>query len=394
MPRGRIVAIPAATSRDAVTWREIEPPGERVLRAVGVFEGRIAIAEVLHCSARFRTVDLEGRGERIVPLEGPGTSMIAFIMRRFDRSDVLTLDYQTFTRSTGTYRYDVAEHRLTAIKAPSQELTGITTVQRFARSLDGTRVPYFLVHRSGLTFDQPRPALVTGYGGFNAALMPSFLAHLTPFIEAGGVLIHANLRGGAEYGKLWHEAGRLACKWNVFLDLFAVAEQVIADGITRPDRFAMSGASNGGLLAGVALVHRPDLWRVVVPVVPIFDQLEPLVGGAELDPVRAIFHEDYGDPKHPAMSKVLHSYSPYHNIQAGVAYPAVFSVFGEKDLGCQPFQGRKFTARLQEANTSPHPILLRVWRNTGHGAMGDTGTLMAAEWVGFVMRELGMRVDG
>lgn len=394
VPRGRIVAIPVATSRDAATWRELEPAGERVLRAIGVYEGRIAVAEVLHCSARFRTLDLEGKDERIVPLEGPGNSMIAFIMRRFDRSEVLTLDYQTFTRPTSIYRYDVAADRMTPIKKPGQDLPGIAVTQRFARSLDGTRVPYFLVHQTDLTFDQPRPALLTGYGGFNAALMPTFLAHLTPFIEAGGVLVHANLRGGAEYGKHWHEAGRLACKWNVFLDLFAVAEQVIADGITRPDRFAMSGASNGGLLAGVAIVHRPELWRVVVPVVPLFDQMEPLVGGPEMDPVRSIFHEDYGDPANPAMAKVLYSYSPYHNIREGVAYPAVFQVFGEKDLGCQPFQGRKFTARLQEANTSPHPILLRVWRNTGHGAMGDTGQLQAAEWVGFVMRELGMRVAG
>jgi prolyl oligopeptidase len=177
----------------------------------------------------------------------------------------------------------------------------------------------------------------------------------------------------------------------VLLDLFAVAEQVIADGVTRPDRFAMTGASNGGLLAGAAIAHRPDLWRVVVPVVPIFDQMEPLPLDPQFDPVRAIFFEDYGDPSHPTMSKVLYSYSPYHSVRDGVAYPAVFQVFGEKDLGCMPFHGRKFTARLQAATTSGRPVLLRVWKNVGHGG-GDTETsvLLPTEWVGFIMRELGM----
>ena len=130
---------------------------------------------------------------------------------------------------------------------------------------------------------------------------------------------------------------------------------------------------------------------MVVPVVPIFDQLEPLPLDTQFDPVRAIFFEDYGDPQHPVMAKVLYSYSPYHNVRDGVEYPAVFQVFGEKDLGCMPFHGRKFTARLQEATTSKHPICLRVWKDTGHGAIEpEAALLQATEWVGFIMRELGM----
>ena len=159
--------------------------------------------------------------------------MIAMLMRRFGRSETLTFDYQTFTRSNGIYHYDVEHDRLTTLMEPQYKVEGIRVTQRFAKSLDGTRVPYFLVHREDAMLDRPQPALLTGYGGFNAAWMPMFLAHLAPFVQAGGVLIHANLRGGAEYGKHWHDAGRLACKWNVFLDLFAVADQVIADGITR-----------------------------------------------------------------------------------------------------------------------------------------------------------------
>lgn len=390
VPRGRIVAIPVATSTDPATWRELEPQGEAVLRAVGVAAGRILVCDVLHCSARFRTLALDGGDERIVPVEGPGTSMVAMLMRRFDRADSLSFDYQTFSRASAVYNYDLATGCLRMVSAPRAELPGMQVTQRFARSLDGTRVPYFLVHRQDLPLDRPRPALITGYGGFNVALMPMFLAHLAPFVQAGGVLVHANLRGGAEYGKHWHEAGRLACKWNVFLDLFAVAEQVIADGVTAPERFAMTGASNGGLLAGAAIAHRPDLWRVVVPVVPIFDMLT-FPQDPQFDPVRAIFLEDYGDPEHPVMSKIMYSYSPYHNVREGVSYPAVFQVFGEKDVGCKPFHGRKFTARLQAATISGRPVLLRVWKDTGHGALDqETSLLQATEWVGFIMRELGM----
>ena len=237
----------------------------------------------------------------------------------------------------------------------------------------------------------PHPALLYGYGGYNVALMPSPLGHLAPFIRAGGILVHTNLRGGGEYGKHWHDSGRLAAKWNVFADLFAVAEAVIAQGLTTPKQCAMMGGSNGGLLAGAAIVHRPDLWRVVVPVVPIFDLLEPLPREPQLDPVRAIFLEDYGNPDDLLMSKVLYSYSPYHNVRAGTAYPAVYQVFGENDLGCRPFNGRKFTAALRTASSSGHPIHLRVWKDTGHSAVDPVGRIrQPAEWLAFLMQQLGM----
>ncbi len=391
-PRGRIVAIPVTSSTDESSWREIEPQRRAVLRAVAVMSGRIVVCDVLDVSARFRSLKPDGSDERVLPLAGPGSSMIAMIFRRFDSNQQLTFDYQTFVQSSAIYHADLATSKLTILRAAETSLHDIRVTQHFATSLDGTRVPYFVVQLADLALDKPRPALVTAYGGFNVALMPTYLAHLVPFVRAGGVFIHANLRGGAEYGKQWHESGRLACKWNVFLDLFAVAEKVIADGVTTPELFAMMGGSNGGLLAGVAIVHRPDLWRVVVPVVPIFDQLEPLPLDEASAPVRAIFYEDYGDPSHPAMSKVLYSYSPYHNLREGVAYPAVFQVFGEKDLGCMPFHGRKFTAALLHATSSGRPVHLRVWKNTGHGSLDPAVAVpQAAEWVGFVMHELGLR---
>ncbi|ALJ13665.1 prolyl oligopeptidase family serine peptidase [Sphingopyxis macrogoltabida] len=389
-PRGRIVAIPVATSQDRSTWREIAPQSAAVIRAVGTIRGKIVVAELLHVSLRLRVIDPVDGSEQLVPLEEAGASWIS-AFHRFDRTDALTFDYASFTKTAGIYHYDLDSGEVSTVVAPEVELEGIKVSQHFARGKDGVHIPYYLVHRDDLDFSAPRPALITAYGGFNSAFVPAFLAHFTPFVRAGGVLIHANIRGGGEYGKIWHDSGRLACKWNSYLDLFAIIEEAIANGVTATDRLAMTGASNGGLLAGVAIVHRPDLFRVVVPDVPTFDEMEPLPDDAESAPIRAIFWQDYGDPQDPVMSKILYSYSPYHNVRDGVAYPAVFQVFGEKDAGCRPFHGRKFTARMLEASTSGHRTLLRVWKDTGHASFdADTSVTQRAEWLGFVMAELGM----
>jgi prolyl oligopeptidase len=390
-PTGGVYAVPVASSQDRSTWRPIVAPGRGALKAASVVDGHVVLAEVLDCAVRFRSVALDGTGERVVPLQGPGTSMVAMLFRRFDSNQAFTFDFGSFTRNTTHYRFDPRSGQLDTLGEPGTVVEGVTVTQRFARSLDGTAVPYFLVHRADLDLTQSHPAMVYGYGGFNVALMPTPLAHLEPFIRAGGILVHANLRGGGEYGKHWHDGGRLAAKWNVFADLFAVAESVIAAGLTRPERLAMMGGSNGGLLAGAAIAHRPDLWRVVVATVPIFDQMEPLPLAAEFDAARAIFLEDYGSPADPLMSKVLYSYSPYHNVRKGTAYPAVYQVFGEKDLSCRPFNGRKFTAALRAATTSGQPVHCRVWRNVGHGASdGPTRVAQMTEWLAFMMHHLGM----
>lgn len=389
-PRGRIVAIPAATSRDRDTWREIVPEGQAVIRAAGVFGGKIAVAELLHVSLRIRLIDPFDGSEQVAPLKEPGASWISG-WHRFERSDALAFDYAGFTETGGIYLFDPDSGALSTLTPPLAELDGITVTQHFATSQDGVRVPYFMVHRADLDLGVPQPALVAAYGGFNSAYTPAYLGHLTPFVRAGGVLIHANIRGGGEYGKIWHDSGRLACKWNSYLDLFAVTEDAIARGVTAPEKLAMTGASNGGLLAGVCIVHRPDLFRVVVPEVPIFDMMQPLPDDPALEPIRAIFRQDYGDAGDAVMSKIIYSYSPYHQIRDGVAYPAVYQVFGEKDAGCMPFHGRKFTARLDAASSSGHRTLLRVWRDTGHASFdADISVRQRAEWLGFVMAELGM----
>ncbi|MFO1268588.1 MAG: prolyl oligopeptidase family serine peptidase [Rubrivivax sp.] len=390
-PNGRVVDIPVATSQDAATWQELVPQRKAVLRAVTWVEGHAVLADVEDCAVRLRVLDSATQALLTLDLKGPGSSLVALAARRFERSDALCFDFATFVQRTTNYRYDFATRSLHVIGEPGPKLEGISVTQHFARSIDGEHIPYFVVHRDDLDLSRPNPALLTGYGGFNMAMMPSPLSHITPFVRSGGIFIHSNLRGGGEYGKHWHEAGRLACKWNVFADLFAVAEKLIADKVTEPAKLAMMGGSNGGLLAGVAIVHRPELWRVVVPIVPLFDMMEPLPDLPHFAPVRAIFLEDYGDPKDAVLGKVTYSYSPYHNIRSDTAYPAVFQIFGEKDMGCLPFHGRKFTAALRAATTSGRPVHMRVWKDVGHGPTdAATSTQYHAEWLAFVMQQLDM----
>ena len=231
--------------------------------------------------------------------------------------------------------------------------------------------------------EQPAPTLLHGYGGWNIAYgLPSYLGVLAPFVEAGGTLVLPHLRGGGEYGERhWHEA-RLEHKQRTFDDLYSVAEAVVARQISARDRLALVGASNGGLLAGAALTQRPDLFRVVVPLVPLLDMLE-----YGRDPYPAEYAVEYGDPRDSAFAPVLRAYSPYHNVRDGVRYPATLVVCGDADIRCPPWHGRKLVARLQQASIGERPIMLRVVEDAGHLT---AVTRSAHEWLGFVMAELGM----
>ncbi|WP_433510984.1 prolyl oligopeptidase family serine peptidase [Nonomuraea sp. CA-143628] len=391
-PRGRLVAIPVATSTDVRTWRELVPESDAVLRCVTQIGDRLVLCEVADAVAGFRLVTGEGKPVERIATPGLGSSPTAMVSRRFERSEVLTFSYNTFVDPLTPYRYDADRGEPVPTGPRQPGLGGMTVARRFATSRDGTRVPYFVVHRADLDLDRPRPAVVNGYGGFNVAWLPRFLGNYAPFLRAGGIYVHAVLRGGAEYGRTWYEDGRLSRKQNTFDDLFAIAEDLIAAGLSEPARLGFHGASHGGLLAGVALVQRPDLWRALVAEVPLFDMLQPLGPGHPApQAVRSVFLEDYGDPDEPGDADIIRAYSPHHNIAPGTPYPAILQAFGEHDLGCQPFHGRLFTAKLAPASTSGHPILLRVWKGAGHAAL-DSAQVSdhAAELLAFLMRELSM----
>jgi prolyl oligopeptidase len=236
-------------------------------------------------------------------------------------------------------------------------------VREFATSKDGTRVPLNIIRLKGAKLDGSNPTLLYAYGGYSISLAPHFAgAAVRIWLNQGGIFVIANLRGGGEYGEEWHKAGMLAHKQNVFDDFIASAEYLIQHKYTSPEHLAIEGGSNGGLLMGAALTQRPDLFRAVVSFVGIYDMLR-----VELDPNGAFNVTEFGTVKDPEQFKALYAYSPYHHVKDGTKYPAVLFLTGENDHRVNPMQSRKMTARLQAANASDHPILLRTTASAGHG---------------------------
>lgn len=392
--RGRVVAIPAATSRDAATWRSVVPEGAATIRTATVIQGRIVVAELRDVALALRTVWPDGRPDATVPLPEFGMSPSILVPRRFERSEELLVPFASFFQTLTWYHFDLRTRALKTVAEPADRVDGVSVTQQFAVSRDGTRVPYFRLVRSDLADAGAQPTLVNAYGGFNAAWMAMPLEHIVPFIRAGGVYVHANLRGGGEYGRDWHEAGRLANLQNSFDDLFAVAEDLIRRGQAETSRLAFQGHSHGGLLAGVAIVQRPDLWRCVCPTSPLLDMMEPLLDGPARTQVNAYYRQHYGDAEDSADAPRLFAISPLHNIRPGTRYPAVYAVFGEHDVGCPPYHGRKFVARLRAATKSGRPVHLRVWKDVGHGAIDlEVAADYLAEWLAFTMHELGLPLD-
>jgi len=236
-------------------------------------------------------------------------------------------------------------------------------VRDFATSKDGTRVPVNIIRRKGTKLDGTNPTLLYGYGGYGISEKPFFLGSFARiWLDQGGVYVDSNLRGGAEYGEDWHTQGNLTRKQNVFDDFLACAQYLIDQKYTSPAHLAILGGSNGGLLMGAAFTQRPDLFRAVVSEVGVYDMLR-----TELDPNGAFNITEYGTVKDPEQFKALYAYSPYHHVKDGTAYPAIYMSTGENDHRVNPMESRKMIARLQAANSSPYPILLRTTSNAGHG---------------------------
>ncbi len=233
----------------------------------------------------------------------------------------------------------------------------------FATSKDGTQVPLNIIARKGVKLDGSNPVLLYGYGGYGVNQTPAFAG---PFrrlwLDAGGIWVLANIRGGGEYGDEWHQQGMLTKKQNVFDDFAAAGEWLLKEGYTSKPRLSLMGGSNGGLLMGAEITQHPDLAQAVISAVGIYDMVR-----VELDPNGAFNVTEFGTVKDPAQFKALYGYSPYHNVRAGVAYPAVLMLTGATDGRVNPMNSRKFAAALQAATSSPRPILLRTSKDSGHG---------------------------
>jgi len=329
------------------------------------------------------------RGTAAAELPIPPVSSITSVERV---GDDLLVRLESYVEPPAWYRYRASEHRLvkTAMaKAPPADMTDVEVLRETCTSKDGTKVPLSILRRKGTKLDGSNPALLTGYGGFGLPRKPRLRPWYRAWLEQGGVFAEANLRGGSEMGAAWHEAGKLTKKQNVFDDFAACARQLVDLGYTKPERLAIWGRSNGGLLMGAAITQHPELYRAAVSGVGIYDMLR-----VELSPNGAFNVTEYGTVKEEAQFRALAAYSPLHAVKDGVAYPAVLFTTGANDPRVDPYHSRKMTARLQAATSSDRPILLRATAGTGHGM----GTPLAAEieetadMLAFLFHELGVRV--
>jgi prolyl oligopeptidase len=349
---------------------------------------RLYVLDVAGGPSRVRIFDHQGRIAAALPL--PPISSVDGIVHT-DRNNVL-FRTSTYVAPPAWYRFDATtgkSARTDMFETSPVKFDDAEVVREFAISKDGTRVPVNIIHRKGVKLDGSNPTLLEGYGGYGVNMTPYFLGSFGRiWLDQGGVYVIANLRGGGEYGEEWHQAGNLTRKQNVFDDFIACAEHLIKRKYTSPAHLAIIGGSNGGLLMGAALTQRPDLFRAVVSFVGIYDMMR-----VELDPNGAFNTTEFGTVKDPEQFKALYAYSPLHHVKDGTAYPAILFLTGENDHRVNPLNSRKMTARLQAANSSDHPILLRTSANAGHG-MGtalDERVEQDADFFSFLFDQLGIK---
>lgn len=360
-PRYRVFQVDVSHP-ERESWQEIIPETEHVLEAITLAGGRLVGRYLVNATSQLKI--FEPDGSLLCDVDLPTLGTVTAVTGDWDELEAFYA-FESFTVPPTVYRLPLTGGESTvwaAVEAPLRS-EDYTVDQEWYTSNDGTRVSMFLVRRQGLDRTRPHPTVLTGYGGFNVSRTPLFSRSVYLWLEHGGQFALPNLRGGSEYGEEWHRAGMLENKQNVFDDFIAAAEHLIHQGYTDSSQLAIFGGSNGGLLVGAALTQRPELFRAVVCMVPLLDMLRYhrfLLG--------RLWIPEYGSADDPAQFPFLHAYSPYHHVVEGAPYPAVLLMTAESDTRVDPLHARKMAARLQAANTSGHPILLRVETRAGHGA--------------------------
>jgi len=383
-PRGRVIRIDLDDPEQA-RWVEVVPESAETLSAASIVGDHLLLQYMKDAHTVVRRFDLEGNALGDVTLPGLGTAW-GFGGRMDDPETFY--GYTGFTTPDTIYRYDVSTGESAVFRSPTVAFDpdDYETQQVFYESRDGTRVPMFITHKNGLSLDGNNPTLLYGYGGFNISITPEFSVSKLVWMEMGGVYAVPNLRGGGEYGREWHEAGILDRKQNVYDDFIAAAEWLIAQGYTRPDKLAIQGRSNGGLLVGATMQQRPDLFGATLPGVGVMDMLR-----YHLFTIGWAWASDYGTADDPEMFPVLQGYSPVHNATPQ-PYPATLIVTADHDDRVVPAHSFKFAAAMQAAQRGPDPILIRIETRAGHGA-GKPVTMkideITDEWV-FLVRTLGV----
>ena len=363
-PLGRVIAVDVD---EPAHPREVIPEAKDALERVHLAGDRLAAVYLHRAHHRLAMFELDGRPVTDVPLPGIGT-IVDMAGRPADGE--LFLTFETFAAPRAVLAVTMADGAVREVQRPTLAWNPdeIVTEQVFVTSGDGTQVPVFLTRRRELAPDGDRPTLLYGYGGFGIAIGPMFKPEWLAWVERGGLLAVASMRGGGEYGKAWHDAGRLANKQNVFDDFEACARWLAASGWTKPERIGISGRSNGGLLVGATITQHPELVGAAIAEVGVMDMLR--------------FHRftigwgwtsDYGSADDPEQFRTVLAYSPLHNIRPGAAYPPTLVTTGDHDDRVVPGHSFKFAAALQAAQAGEAPVLIRVDTDAGHGVGKPVG---------------------
>ncbi|USH04676.1 prolyl oligopeptidase family serine peptidase [Grimontia kaedaensis] len=360
-PMGRIV-VTDAQKPDQANWRDLIAETEHEL-SISTGAGYLFASYLVDVQTQVKQYRLSGEKVRDVVLPDVGTAS-GFSGREQDKT--LYFTFTNYTTAADTYRFDpetgvTERYRQSACTIDSEKLE---SRQVFYTSKDGTKVPMTICYRKGIELDGSHPTILYGYGGFNISLEPAFNPSIAAWIEMGGIYAVANLRGGGEYGKAWHQAGTQLQKQNVFDDFISAAEFLITESYTSPEKLAIRGGSNGGLLVGACMTQRPDLYKVALPAVGVLDMLRyhTFTSGEG-------WKYDYGtSSQSEAMFKYLLGYSPVHNVREDVVYPSTLVTTADHDDRVVPAHSYKFIAELQAKHAGENPVLIRIDVNAGHGA--------------------------
>src|SRR6266446_4965469 len=384
-PRGKILRLPL-DAPELKNAAEIVPAGDAVIERIVPSRDALYVGDLLGGPSQIRRFDLNGKNSTIIPI--PQISAVQEMLALEDGS--LLFRDVSYTEPAAWFRClnGKTEPAKSALRSTSPvSFADIEVRREFATSRDGAKIPLNILFRKGMKPDGSNPTLLYGYGGYGISMSPNFDFTRRLWFDRGGGYIVANIRGGGEFGEDWHKAGNLTKKQNVFDDFAAAADYLIKENYTRPEKLAIQGGSNGGLLMGAIITQHPDLMRAVVSSVGVYDMLR-----VELAPNGAFNVTEFGTVKDPDQFKALYAYSPYHHVVNGAKYPSILMMTGANDGRVAPYHSRKMVARLDEANKSQNPILLRTSSSAGHGigtALNERIKQLADTYA-FLFAQLGM----
>ena len=385
-PKNRIM-VADINNPKLENWKELIPEMESVLSSAEVIGGKLFLT--YDKDASNHAYVYSQKGEHMYEIKLPSLGSVGFSGTKDDKESFFV--FTSFTTPGTIYKYDMDKNSYELYRAPKVEFNSddFVTEQAFFPSKDGIMIPMFLTYKKDLERNGNNPVFLYGYGGFGISLNPGFTTSRIPFLENGGIYAQVNLRGGSEYGEEWHIAGTKMQKQNVFNDFISAAEYLINNKYTNPDKIAIVGGSNGGLLVGACMTQRPDLFKVAIPQVGVMDMLR-----YHKFTIGWNWASDYGTSEDSQeMFEYLKGYSPLHNLKPGTKYPATMVTTADHDDRVVPAHSFKFAATLQECNDGTNPTIIRIDSKAGHGAGKPMAKVLEeqADIYGFIMYNLKMK---